>query len=155
MNVLGVDPGTSSPAASLVERRPVGWHLLSSPVLHSLDDLVDHLCELYHRADVHCVCCEDVSWTGAAGAIEAYRATDIKLAVGAAMQFAKLKRVPFVPVRPQTWHKNFGVKGAKAKERAREMLRRRCTGIPKVFGLNRSDAACIAIAGAGAMGRQM
>lgn len=150
MLILGLDPGTARPAVALVARDARGWHLMESPVLKSLDDLYSWLAT---APDVECVACESVSWQFTSGARQrgtkhGFGSADILRAVGAAQLFAKQRRVPFVELPPQTWRKRVSGSGKATKEQVREWVRRVVRGVPERFGLDRSDALAIALAGA-------
>lgn len=149
---LGIDPGTTHVAAARLKRDSSGWSLVDSPVLNSLDDLLDYLVAT-SRDELHCVCVEDISWLGAAkGGGHGHGSTEIVRAVGAAQLFARQLRVPFVEVRPQTWRKRVSGSGRATKEQVREWVRRVVRGVPERFGLDRSDAVAIALS-AGMQGR--
>jgi Holliday junction resolvasome RuvABC endonuclease subunit len=153
---LGIDPGTSNPGAAIAGRDPRGWRLIRSPVLQSLDDLLTFL-ETVEPGDVHCVCCEDLSWIGAAGAAMAHgnKSAEIVRAVGAAQSLAHRLRVPFVQVRPQSYRARIAGNRRASKAQVRTAVRRFVRGVPDVFGLNRSDALAIALAGAAEPGARI
>lgn len=147
MRILGVDPGTTNAAVSVVARDAAGWHLLWSPVLHNLDEFMSWLAT---APDVDCVACEDVSWQFTSGARRrgtehGFGSADMLRAVGAAQLFAKQHRIPFVEVMPVVWRKRVSGSGKATKEQVREWVRRVVRGVPERFGLDRSDAVAIAL----------
>jgi Holliday junction resolvasome RuvABC endonuclease subunit len=141
---LGADPGLSNVAIAVAERTASGWHLLDSPVLKSLDEFLSYLAI---AREVHCVCVEDLRWTGWAAEGHGKGSDEIKRCVGAAQMLAKIRRVPFVEVLPRVWRNRIAGSGNATKKDVRTVLRRMVSGVPTKFSLNRSDALACAIAG--------
>lgn len=147
MIVLGCDPGTRNVGLSLVRRLPSGWTLVDAPVLHSDDEAIDWLARPELRdMGLRCICVESVSWSHAVKT-QGHGSSDLVQIVGAARLLARQLRIPCVSVAPMTWRKAIAGSGRATKAQVREALRRQVSGIPKVFGLNRSDATAIAVAG--------
>ena len=150
--VLGCDPGVTNPGAAVLERDAQGWRLVESPTLRSLEQFFGYLVQI-GRVELRCVCVEDLTWLGAVRANDGHGSAQIVRVVGAAQLFAAQRRIPFVEVRPQAWRKRIAGSGRATKEQVRKALRRLVSGVPERFGLNRSDAAAIALAGALGRGR--
>jgi Holliday junction resolvasome RuvABC endonuclease subunit len=151
-----MDPGVSNPGLAVVERSPRGWNLLHLPVLKCLDDLFDELSEVRKRWDINCVSYESVAWSTQGHLKNAKtkvhqnaKSQLILLSVGAVQFFAREQRVPCIEVEGKRWRKAITGNGRASKEDARDMIKRQIlAGWPKrEVGLNRSDAACIAVAG--------
>lgn len=158
---LGIDPGTSNFALNVVARDLQRWRLVHMPVLNSLDELAEWLrCFALSLGSngsneahtVWSVTAEKVSFAHRNDATEKVynrdKAAEILRSVGMAQLFAKMVGARFIELADNTWKKRIAGNGRATKEEARKALRVICSGVPKVFGLNRSDAACLAIAGA-------
>lgn len=150
---LGIDPGTANPASALLRRNNGGaWEVLRLPVLHSLEELNDELLAILNgpreiRPTV--VSFESVAWSLHAKAGESGHGSGrILESVGAVRMFAKVLGLVPMEFTPASWRKDATGSGNSTKEQARSIVQRRVTGWPKgKIGLNRSDAACIALAG--------
>lgn len=145
-SICGIDPGVTSPGLAVLRRERGRWVYVDSPVLHSLEELADHM----QRAPwVKLVACESVTssvhW---AGKTQGFGSARILEAVGMARYLAVQVQCPFVEVHPMAWRKSVTGSGKATKAQCRRALGALVVGWPKGAGLNRCDAACVAIAGA-------
>lgn len=153
MIALGIDPGTSNPGLALIERKGSSWFILRLPVLGSLDALNAELSSIA-RSDAlpSVVAFEDVAFSLHAKDPSIRRGQGsgrILEAVGAARLFASMIGIEPVGVSPITWRKLAAGSGRASKEQARAIAQRRVQGWPaRQVSTNRSDAVCIALAGA-------
>ncbi len=149
--VYGCDPGTSNPGSALLRRAESGWEILRLPVLSSLEDLLAEFLFIAQSPELHpsVVSFESVAWSlHAKNSDKGHGSGRILESVGAVRLFAKLLGVEPKEITPAEWRKKVTGSGRATKEQARVAVQRRVSGWPPgKIGLNRSDAACIALAG--------
>lgn len=144
MIYLGLDPGKSHPGLGVIERTAAGWFYLDAPILKSLNDLYDAL--NVWRGRVQLACYERQDWAPGANVGHGFGSGEVQKSVGALEAWARAERIPLVGVMPVTWRKRVTGNGRCTKQDARRFLQRVLKGMPKVIGLNRSDALAIAFA---------
>lgn len=150
-DLIGIDPGISNPGLAWIRGNALGFELVELPVLHSLEELIKTLGDwtnsMNNSTARRVVAVESVAW-GLHSGESGHGSGRILEAVGAARMFAEIVDARLATVAPSTWRKVVTGSGKATKEQVREVLARRVKGWPKgIVGLNRSDAAAIAVAG--------